>query len=191
MARRLNFGCGADVRDGWTNVDIARFPGADVIDQHTAPGGDWQPDPLRWWLPYGDGCFDLVVANHSLCAIEWIHLGHWLGEIRRVLRFGGVLRVLVPDVVAAFNAWAEGRREWFPHHVHHSEATVDWLYSTYLTWFSENRSAFTARALLQLVDSVGFEAHLGASHSSYAGERGVELDNRISESLIVEGVRRA
>ena len=52
-----------------------------------------QADAAR--LPFGAGCFDLVVSNHSLEHVD--NLASALEEIGRVLKSGGSLYVGVPD----------------------------------------------------------------------------------------------
>jgi len=81
--RRLNIGCGSDVRVGWTNLDRVQLVGVDVV-------ADIDTEPL----PFDDGSFDFVLAkdvlehcSHPLQVIE---------EIHRVLTPGGVLHLQVP-----------------------------------------------------------------------------------------------
>ena len=47
------------------------------------------------WLPFGERCFDMVVANHSLEHFE--NLDVCLAEIHRVIKPNGALYIAVPD----------------------------------------------------------------------------------------------
>lgn len=81
--RRLNMGCGSDIRVGWINLDKVPLVGVDVVvDIETEP------------LPFDDNSFDLVLAKDVL-----EHCSHPLqviDEIQRVLAPGGSLRLQVP-----------------------------------------------------------------------------------------------
>ncbi|HEU4559529.1 MAG TPA: methyltransferase domain-containing protein [Longimicrobium sp.] len=48
-ARRLNVGCGHDIREGWVNLDLAALPGVDVV--HNLDAFPW---------PFDDGAFDEI-----------------------------------------------------------------------------------------------------------------------------------
>lgn len=82
----LNLGCGAHYRDGWTNVDISSTgPGVVAHD-------------LRRPLPFSDDSFDLVYHSHVLEHFQRDQAPVFLAECLRVLRPGGLLRVVVPDL---------------------------------------------------------------------------------------------
>ena len=83
--RRLNLGCGSRSRAGWTNVDVVAGP--DVLAHD-----------LRDPLPFPDGAFDLVYHSHVLEHFRPADVPAFLSECRRVLRPGGLLRVVVPDL---------------------------------------------------------------------------------------------
>jgi SAM-dependent methyltransferase len=87
--RRLNVGCGTDIRKGWINLDRARLPGVDVVhDLGSLP------------LPFGDGEFAEICAKDVLEHLDYIPL---LSELHRILRVGGVLHVQVPHFTSASN----------------------------------------------------------------------------------------
>lgn len=88
-SRRLNLGCGTDIREGWVNLDRARLPGVDVVhDLSTLP------------LPFADGEFAEICAKDVLEHLDYIPL---LRELHRVLRVGGVLDIQVPHFTSAGN----------------------------------------------------------------------------------------
>ena len=86
MPRKLNLGCGADVRPGWINVDLDRR--ADVhVDLAAVGRGELQ-------LPFDDDSIDYVLMSHTL---EHIYPYHGiLHEICRVSRMPGVVDIAVP-----------------------------------------------------------------------------------------------
>lgn len=75
--RRLNLGCGTDLRPGYVNVDVAPLAGADV----TASFGAGE-------LPFADGTFSVVLCRDVLEHVEVVPA---LGEVHRVLAPGGVV----------------------------------------------------------------------------------------------------
>lgn len=89
LPRKLNLGCGRDIRQGWINLDQARLPGVDVVH-------DLEQLPL----PFGDDHFDHIHAKDVLEHVEYIPL---LAELHRVLRSGGTLQIQVPHFTSADN----------------------------------------------------------------------------------------
>ncbi len=53
---------------------------------------------LRRGIPFGDGTVDAVYLSHLLEHVDRPSVGGFLEQIRRVLRTGGVVRVVVPDL---------------------------------------------------------------------------------------------
>jgi SAM-dependent methyltransferase len=87
--RRLNLGCGTDIRKGWVNLDRAQLPGVDVVhDLSCLP------------LPFETGEFAVVCAKDVLEHLDYIPL---LREIHRILQAGGCLEIQVPHFTSAGN----------------------------------------------------------------------------------------
>jgi SAM-dependent methyltransferase len=87
--RRLNLGCGTDIREGWVNLDIAALPGVDVVhDINILP------------LPFSDGSFDEILCNDIL---EHVDLAPVLKECHRILSPGGRMRIEVPHYTSNNN----------------------------------------------------------------------------------------
>src|SRR4051794_12980236 len=80
---RLNIGAGADLRQGWVNIDLEK-------------GADLRLDGRRP-LPLPDGCASIVYSEHFLEHLELEDTVRWLAETFRVLEPGGKLSVVVPD----------------------------------------------------------------------------------------------
>lgn len=84
--RRLNVGCGADVRPGYVNLDRAALAGVDVV--HDVDRRPW---------PFEDQAFSEVLCESVL---EHVDLVPTMREIHRILRPGGMLRLTVPHFTA-------------------------------------------------------------------------------------------
>ena len=84
--KRLNIGCGRDYRDGWTNVDISREVKADFYI-------DIRKDSLE-----NGGEFDEIYISGVLEQIlENEHLIHAMNECHKLLKYGGLMTVVVPN----------------------------------------------------------------------------------------------
>ena len=64
--KKLNLGCGNDIRVGWTNVDVAKLPGVDIVY-----------DVERVPLPFKNEVFDIVLCNDHYDTspspnVEWV-----------------------------------------------------------------------------------------------------------------------
>lgn len=97
---RLHLGCGRRVLDGWLNAD--KF----------APGADAWVDAARP-LPFGDAVFCAVLAEHLVEHLRIERVRAFLGEVRRVLRPGGVARMSCPDLGRYARAYVDGDGAFF------------------------------------------------------------------------------
>lgn len=96
---KLNLGSGADLLAGWINLDVA---------SREVP---WN---LRNGLPFKDGSASHVYMAHVLEHFDYKDEALVLmKEIRRVLRKGGVLRIVVPDMECFLDAYARKDRGFF------------------------------------------------------------------------------
>ena len=102
--RRINIGGGNWYRPGWENIDyFANHPFADYrIDLRSM-----QP------LPIGDECAELVFSSHCFEHISDEEALFTLSECMRILKPGGLIRVAVPDMDKAFDAYDRGDRRFF------------------------------------------------------------------------------
>lgn len=81
----LDVGCGPNIDAAFCNLDYMWRPGVDVC---------W--DVTRG-LPFPDKYFGGIFTEHMLEHITFQEAVRLLGEFRRVLRDGAVLRIVVPD----------------------------------------------------------------------------------------------
>lgn len=82
----LNLGCGNRWHPAWTNVDLVPVaPNVLAVD-------------LRKQLPFPSATFDAVYSSHVVEHLTPLEAGNFLREIRRVVRPGGVVRIVVPDL---------------------------------------------------------------------------------------------
>ena len=91
--RLLNLGCGKRRHPYWTNVDHAPTT-PEVLDVD-----------LRQSLPFLEGEFDAVYTSHVLEHLAPDAGRRLLYEARRVLKVGGTIRVVVPDLEGICRAY--------------------------------------------------------------------------------------
>lgn len=89
MEKKLNLGCGNDIRQGWVNLDLYPISGVDVVhDINQLP------------LPFEEKTFDYILCQDILEHIEYAPL---LAELHRILKKGGILEIRVPHFSSRFN----------------------------------------------------------------------------------------
>ncbi len=99
--RKLNLGAGPKWKSSeWDAVDHKR------VDRK---GRRVQ----AWRLPYNDNEFDAVFTAHMLEHISHFMVERTICEINRVMKPGGVLRVLVPDLKKHAVAYIKGDSDFF------------------------------------------------------------------------------
>lgn len=189
LVKRANYGCGSVQPAGWDHIDrhdhgqrFVLMDGSQVMvwDRRTDDHYDL------------DG-YDCIVLNHVLSDIDHHHLVGFLMDIHSILKHGGVVRILVPNVAAAFRAWERGQGDWFPQDERTGD--INAKFCTFVTWFGESKSVFTYDYLASLIEQAGFEnwsAPLICGVTRFDPDRRLgitELDDRCTEALIVEAVR--
>jgi SAM-dependent methyltransferase len=119
----LNVGCGTRMHWDWNNVDFspyARLRSRPALARAMRAAGlisdlrwrrlaDVDPDIVAWDLrrgiPFPDDTFDVVYHSHFLEHLPREAAVPFLRACGRVLRRGGVLRVVVPDLERAANEY--------------------------------------------------------------------------------------
>jgi SAM-dependent methyltransferase len=176
--RRLNWGCGGHPEPGWINSD-----------RKSAPGIELSCD-IREGLPLADASIDYAVSIHALPEVPYPDLVPVLGELRRVLRPGGVLRLGLPNLEHAVDAYRRGDRDYFL--IPDEEMrTLGGKLITQLVWYGYSRTMFVPEFVEELLRRAGFAQirHLALGQTASPFPDIVALDDRPRESLFVEAVR--
>src|ERR1700744_4669577 len=128
--RRMNWGCGREPQPGRLNSDIRDGPGVDL------------PADILGGLPLEDGALDYVVSIHTLPELPYPSLLPAVRELRRVLREDGVLRLALPDLERAIQAYVAGDASYFLVPDDQIRSLGGKL-AVQLTWYGYSRSLFT------------------------------------------------
>jgi predicted SAM-dependent methyltransferase len=97
MGQRIlcNFGCGARHHPAWINIDF-HGDGETVLQ--------WD---LRQRVPLPDGNCDAVYSSHTIEHFDRVGARRFLMECRRVLKPGGILRLVAPDLEGIARSYLE------------------------------------------------------------------------------------
>lgn len=95
---RLNLGCGQNYHPDWVNLDM--YSSSPLVRAHNLLTG----------IPFGAATFDAVYHSHVLEHFSQSAARRLLEECLRVLKPGGVLRVVVPDLEAVAVGYLESLR---------------------------------------------------------------------------------
>ena len=97
----INLGSGPFVVEGLTNIDFFDTEGIDY-------GAD-----LRYPLKIQDQAVDGVFTEHAIEHLSYEEAGRLLADCHRILKPGGVVRIVVPDVSLFIRSYADDDKYWF------------------------------------------------------------------------------
>lgn len=176
--RRLNWGCGSHPAPGWINSDRKSAPGIDISCD------------IRAGLPLADASIDYAVSIHALPEVPYPDLAPTLSELRRVLKPGGVLRLGLPNLERAIDAYRNGDRAYFL--IPDEEmGTLGGKLIAQLVWYGYSRTMFVPEFVEELLHRARFSEvhHLALGRTASPFPEIVALDDRPRESFFVEAIR--
>lgn len=125
--QRLNLGCGPNAPVGWLNVDgswnawfahhslLRKILEMVRIINPTNRGAQWNVKPLvhdlRKPLPFKDDTFLGIYASHVLEHLYLVEAQQLLSECRRIVKPGGIIRIVVPDLRVLVSNYVQGKNE--------------------------------------------------------------------------------
>lgn len=175
---RLNWGCGPSPPSGWINVDRLSLPGITLRSD------------IRDGLALPRESVDYAVAIHALQDLPYLDVLPALRELRRVLRADGVLRVGLPDLERAIEAWLRQDKAYF--YIPDEETcTLGGKLIVQAIWYGSTRTPFTWDFFRELAEKAGFReiTRCKFRHTPSRWPEIVDLDNRERETLFVEVVK--
>jgi SAM-dependent methyltransferase len=193
----VNIGCGVDAPDGWYNIDnsptiwMSRVPFARRLLRLPAwPRSVHRHDVLRG-LPFGDASVDFIYSSHTFEHFSFDRSLALTKECFRVLKSGGVLRVVVPDLGRIVRDYLNDPAAMASHRF------IDRLLLRH-TWQdslhpgAHHCQMFDGKSLVSMFHDARFaDAHVSQFGDSRIPEiTKIELESRKNESLYVEATKR-
>lgn len=163
--KRMNLGCGPDLKEGWLNVDSVYQEGIDIWDVRAKA------------VPQYLDQFDFVLVSHVLCTMNHADVDKALDNIHEVLKPGGKVQIIDLDLIMAFAYYEQGSEDMIPA----SGGSLDEKFVNHISGFGTRNSLYTGPFLTELLYRHGYRnvEILGLS----------EHDLRPNESLIVEAMK--
>lgn len=175
---RLNWGCGPCVTPGWLNSDRERRGGVDVVCD------------IRTGLALKSQSLDYIAGIHVLQDLAYPDVLPALRELHRVLKPHGVLRLGLPDLDKAIQAYLRNDASYF-YIPDQDAATIGGKLVTQIIWYGSVRTPFTYDFIKELLFNAGFvQARRCRYRETFSAHPAlVDLDNRERESLFVEAIK--
>ena len=203
---KLNLGCGAEVADGWVNVDYAlgaRFASIPLFRQLNRRIGvfnqDWNDGilvhDLTTEFPWGESSVDIIYSSHFVEHLVKDDGRRFLEQCHRVLKPSGIIRLVVPDLRAFATEYLEGKipadqflEELMVLYGNESGGLKDRLSPFYRY---PHKCMYDEARLTQILDEIGFEVVPRAVFDSdIEGIEDIELEERTERAVILEGHKR-
>lgn len=203
---RINLGCGAQILDGWINVDyslgakLAKVPMFSLLNRGlNIFSMDWDKriflHDLRKPFPWADATADIIYSSHTLEHLSRGEGKHFLTECHRVLKSHGLVRVLVPDLTSVVDRYRSGelRADQFVEGlgVLYGGGKESWKRS--LSPFIEfpHKCMYDVPTLVSILNEIGFDARgMHAFESRIPDINRIEMANRTMNAVIVEGTKK-
>jgi predicted SAM-dependent methyltransferase len=194
---KLNIGCGTSGIKGWVNIDnspsilLSRLP----LGKRIFRTPDWPRDvrraDVRKRIPFPDSSVACIYSSHTFEHFTYPESSAVARECFRVLRPGGILRIVVPDLGILVRDYLAETADPMASHRFISRLLLTASVRDMVHTGAHHKQMFDARSLAHMLRETGFRApELSAFGSSRIAEiEQVELESRRSESLYVEATR--
>lgn len=147
----LNLGCGNKFHKEWINVDMVS--NSPYVKEHNLLKG----------LPFVDNQFDVIYHSHLLEHLPKEKASDFLKECLRVLKPGGIMRVVVPDLENIVKEYLKHLNANIENPSRQSEANYDWILLEMYDQTVRNHSGGQMAEFLEQPDLVNEEYVLARS----------------------------
>jgi SAM-dependent methyltransferase len=203
--QKINLGCGAQIVDGWINVDysvgakMAKIPFFSAINRVLKIfSTEWDKriflHDLRKPFPWADSTADVIYSSHTLEHLSREDGLNFLKESFRVLKPGGVIRILVPDLAVTVSHYLCGKTR-----ADHFVEGLGVLYSPGKSAFKgflaplieyPHKCHYDAPTLIAILNEIGFQAaSMKAFESRISDIKTIELEDRTENAIVIEGLK--
>tara|TARA_X000000950_G_scaffold258510_1_gene326058 strand:+ start:14016 stop:14885 length:870 start_codon:yes stop_codon:yes gene_type:complete len=110
--KKINIGAGNLWKsDGWETLDNAP----------TSYPNKWQHYGKCWDTKLNSNFYDIVFTSHTLEHVPQFRVERTISEINRIMKVGGTLRILVPDLEASAKAYLKKDKKFFKFSKHYND----------------------------------------------------------------------
>jgi predicted SAM-dependent methyltransferase len=181
-SRHLHLGCGTKYLPGFVNIDGNFLNRIDL----------WLD--VRNGLPFGANSVDSIYSTHMFEHFYADELEKLLRDCSRVLKPGGGIRLIVPNLESAIAAYERNQVKWFDPFPHNFDS-VGGRFSNFVFCDGQHRAAFDYSHMEEVLRRAGFNAveRSGEGRSRLYGERVPPYEpgdlQDLPHSLYVEGFK--
>ena len=194
---KLNIGCGISGIQGWVNIDnspsilLSRLPfGRRIFHTPDWPPGVRRAD-VRKRIPFSDSSVLYIYSSHTFEHFSYEEALAVAKECFRVLKPGGILRIVVPDLGLIVRDYLADTANPKASHRFIGRLLLTSGVRDVLHPGAHHKQMFDAASLAHLLHEAGFPQTgvcvFGSSRIPEIAD--IELESRRSESLYVESVR--
>jgi len=191
---KLNIGCGTSGIEGWVNIDnspsilLSRLPlGKRIFHTPDWPRGVRRAD-VRKRIPFPDSSVLYIYSSHTFEHFTYEESSAVARECLRVLKPGGILRIVVPDLGMLVRDYLADAPNPMASHRFISRLMLTSDLRDIVHAGAHHKQMFDGRSLVHMLQGAGFPtpqlAVFGGSQIPEIAK--IELESRRSESLYVE-----
>jgi ubiquinone/menaquinone biosynthesis C-methylase UbiE len=137
---KVDLGCGPQKKSSeYVGVDLNKYENVDYVVDVSKEG-----------LPFRNGEVDEIFTSHFLEHIENARIPFVLSECYRVLKQGGEIEILVPDLLDNCKAFLEAEEE------NRWEFLLMTIYGQQINPGEFHKTGFSKKRLMSLITQVGF-----------------------------------
>lgn len=194
---RLNIGCGTAGIPGWVNIDnspsilLSRLPfGKQIFQTPNWPSDVLRAD-VRKRIPFPNTSVSCVYSSHTFEHFTYEESRAVASECFRVLKPGGILRIVVPDLEILVRDYLDGQSDPLASHKFISRLLLKASIREIVHAGAHHKQMFDERSLAHMLREAGFVRPERRSFGSsrIVGIKEIELESRRSESLYLEAVK--
>jgi predicted SAM-dependent methyltransferase len=169
----LHLGCGRKYLPGFVNVDANPRQKIDL----------WLD--VRNGIPFRDNSVASIYTTHMLEHFFPDELQRLLAECYRVLRPGGGMRIIVPSLRTAIEAYNRQQIEWFNSEFPRHYDSIGGRFANFIFCDGQHRSAFDYSHMQEMLRRAGFSEVIesGEGRSRVYGEKVPSYDPADREGL--------
>ncbi len=146
-------------------------------------------------FPWGDNTIDVVYSSHTLEHFSREDGIFFLNECYRVLKYHGIIRIIVPNLTDFVNKYIDGkiRADYFVEELGVLYSNPKNSFKNLLALYTQypHKCMYDGPTLVKIMNDIGFLTECRKSFNSNIPDiKNIELKQRSINALIVEGIKK-